>query len=465
MQLAYTSNNAAAFRKRVTANSLSAVNNEIFPSAERTIGLSVAARTTFIFCLLGITVLQRFGVNVGFYTVNFSLISMYILLFYLLLSGWVKMTVPDTLNYCLCISLSFISYLLSDSATSFTSLALVAAIYFPFCFKWKIQENLHYNWLWLANTFVNICVFVGVCGLLQYIGQFFIHDQWLVDFSQYIPDPVRATQGYNTSIPVGLMYKSNGFFLLEPSSFSVLMAMALLCEWTLFRRIGRMSVLALGLLVSYSGTGILTLLLGAMFPLGPRTVVRALGLVALGGLVFFLLGDLLHLSFTLDRVSEFSTPGSSGSDRFVAPIQLLQEQIGNFSDIVHVLLGNGPGSITRAVRGYTFFDPTWARLFFEYGLLGSIAFLWFFTQTVNRFSSPIEIRAGLFFAWFIMGDGLATPECAAMIFMLAGLWQTSARGSSIGSIEAALPETTGRAVGDIALGRRQLALRRPGPGR
>ena len=372
------------------------------------------------------------------------------------------MTVPDTLNYCICILLSFISYLLSDSANSFTSLALVASIYFPFCFKWKIQENLNDNWLWLANTFINISVFVGVCGLLQYIGQFFIHDQWLVDFSQYIPDSIRATQGYNTSIPVGLMYKSNGFFLLEPSSFSQLMAIALLCEWTLFRRIGRMSVLALGLLVSYSGTGLLTLALGAMFPLGPRTVVRALGLAALGGLVFFLLGDLLHLSFTLDRVNEFSTPGSSGSARFVAPVQLLQEQIGNGSDIVHVLLGNGPGSVTRAVRSYTFFDPTWTRLLFEYGLLGSIAFLWFFIQTMNRFSSPAAIRAGLFFCWLLMGDGLATPESAAMIFMIAGLWQTSPRGSSIRSIEAAPPETTGRAVGDIALGRRQLALRRAG---
>jgi hypothetical protein len=432
MQIAYTSNQAAAFRKRVTADSLSAVKNKIFPSVDRTITLPVAARATFIFCLLGITILQRFGFNFGFYTVNFSLISLYILLFYLLLSGRVKMTIPDTLNYCICILLSSISYLLSQSATSFTSLALVASIYFPFCFKWKSQENLNYNWLWLASTFINICVFVGVCGLLQYIGQFFIHDQWLVDFSQHIPDSIRATQGYNTSIPVGLMYKSNGFFLLEPSSFSVLMAIALLCEWTLFRRIGRMSVLALGLLVSYSGTGILTLVLGAMFPLGLRTVVRALALAALGVLVFFLLGDVLHLSFTLDRVNEFSTPGSSGSDRFVAPIQLLQEEIGDGSDIVHVLLGNGPGSITRAVRSYTFFDPTWARLFFEYGLLGAIAFLWFFIRTMNQFSSPAEIRAGLFFCWFLMGDGLATPESAAMILMIAGLWQSSPRGLKYG---------------------------------
>jgi hypothetical protein len=409
----------------MTAASLSVEKNKIFPSVNRMITLPVAARATFIFCLLGITIFQRFGVNLGFYTVNFSLISLYILLFYVLLFGWVKMATPDTFNYCIFILLTFFSYLSSGTATSLTSLALVASIYFPFCFKWKIQENLHYNWLWVANTFINICVFVGICGLLQYIGQFFIHDQWLVDFSQNIPDSIRASQGYHTSIPVGSVYKSNGFFLLEPSAFSQLMAIALLCEWTLFRRKGRMSLLALGLLVSYSGTGIFTLVLGAMFPLGLRTVVRALGLAALGVLVFFVLGDSLNLSFTLDRVGEFNTPGTSASDRFVAPIELLQEQIGDGSDIVHVLLGNGPGSVTRAVRSYTFFDPTWARLFFEYGLLGSIAFLWFFIQTMNQFSSPAEIRAGLFFCWFLMGDGLATPETAAMIFMIAGLWQTS----------------------------------------
>jgi hypothetical protein len=423
-------------RLKVTTASLSVVKNTISPSVNRTVTLPVAARATFIFCLLGITILQRFGVNFGFYTVNFSLISLYVLLFYVLLSGWVKMAIPDTLHYSIFIFLSFISYLFSyffsETATSFTSLALVASIYFPFCFKWKIQENVNYNWLWVANTFINISVFVGVCGLLQYIGQFFIHAEWLVDFSQYIPDSIRASEGYNTSIPVGLMYKSNGFFLLEPSGFSQLMAIALLCEWTLFRRIGRMSLLGLGLLVSYSGTGLLTLLLGAMFPLRLRTVVRALGLAAVGVLVFFVLGDLLNLSATLDRFGEFSTPGSSASDRFVAPIELLQEQIGDGSDIVHVLLGNGPGSVTRAVRSYTFFDPTWARLFFEYGLLGSIAFLWFFIQTINQFSSPSEIRAGLFFCWFLMGDGLATPEAAAMIFMIAGLWQASPPGSNTG---------------------------------
>jgi hypothetical protein len=427
--------------------------------------LPVAARATFIFCFLGITILQRFGVNFGFYTVNFSLISLYVLLFYVLLSGRVKMAIPDTLGYCLFISLSFISYLFTETATSLTSLELVASIYFPFCFKWKIQENLNDNWLWVANTFINICVFVGVCGLLQYIGQFFIHDPWLVDFSPYIPDSIQANQNYNTSIPVGLLYKSNGFFLLEPSAFSQLMSIALLCEWTLFRRKSRMSVLALGLLVSYSGTGILTLVLGAMFPLGPRTVGRVLGLAALGVLVFFVLGDLLNLSFTLDRLDEFSTPGSSASDRFVAPIQLLQEQIGDGSQIVHVLVGNGPGATTRAIRSYTFFDPTWARLFFEYGLLGSIAFLWFFIRTMNQFSSPAGIRAGLFFCWFLMGDGLATPETASIIFMIAGLWQTSRLSSNRGSMKAALPETTERAVGDIALGRRQLAFRQVGPGR
>jgi len=83
MQLAYTSNDAAAFRKRLTADSLSAVKNKIFPSADRTITLPVAARAAFIFCLLGVTILQRFGVNFVSATVNFSLIALYILLFYL----------------------------------------------------------------------------------------------------------------------------------------------------------------------------------------------------------------------------------------------------------------------------------------------------------------------------------------------------------------------------------------------
>jgi hypothetical protein len=391
-----------------------------FPSVNGRIKLPRTTRLVFFLYLLGITVLQRFGLNLGFYTINFSLISVYLLLSYFLYSGWVKISLPDTRNYFIFVLLALLSYLFSTSEKTLTSLALVLSIYLPFCFKWKIPQDLNATWLWVANTFVNICLFVGVCGILQYVGQFFIKSVWLVDFSSRIPDLFRATEGYNTVIQAGAMFKSNGFFLLEPSGFSQYMAIGLLCEWNLRRRKSRMILLCLGLLVSYSGTGILTLLLGAMFPLGLRTVARAVGLVVLGLLAFLALGNLLNLSLTLDRLNEFDTQGSSASDRFVAPMQLVQEQIG--SGIAPVLLGNGSGSITRADRDYTTFDPTWARLFFEYGLLGSIAFLWFFARATNQFSSPSGIRAGLFFCWFLMGDGLGTPETAAIIFLLAGLW-------------------------------------------
>jgi len=139
--------------------------------------------------------------------------------------------------------------------------------------------------------FSHVALLCALAGIAQFYAQFVFQAPWLFDFSRDLPWHLRGPSGYNTVIPVGELYKSNGFFLREPSHFSFLMALALLAELQMARRPLRLVTFGLALLLTYSGTGLLALSLGLMFPLGRRTLVQLLVLGVLGFVMFGLLGD------------------------------------------------------------------------------------------------------------------------------------------------------------------------------
>jgi hypothetical protein len=239
----------------------------------------------------------------------------------------------------------------------------------------------------------------------------------------------RGTGTYNTVIAVGSYFKSNGFFFREPSTCSQYVALALICEISMRRRrvrklsLLRLMTLGLALLVTYSGTGLATLFIGLMFPLGLKTALRMclIGITAL--LIFFTLGDTLNLTFTANRVGEFSSPGSSAHARFIAPYYFMKSNLDTFS--IQFLVGHGPGSITRATEHRALFenaDPTWAKLFFEYGVIGAAAFIGLVLFSNIRSRAPSELIAAFCFGWLIVwgGVGLA-PEITGIMFMLCAV--------------------------------------------
>src|SRR5690606_28604443 len=157
------------------------------------------------------------------------------------------------------------------------------------------------------RAFGNIALLCALAGIAQFFAQFIIDTPWLFDFSHYLPEAVRNVGTYNTQIPVGDLYKSNGFFLREPSAFSFLMALAAIVELNTERRWQRVVLFVFALLLTYSGTGLLALGLGLMFPLGFKTIARLIVLGLGGMLLIALLGDVLNLSFTVSRIQEFGS--------------------------------------------------------------------------------------------------------------------------------------------------------------
>ena len=138
-------------------------------------------------------------------------------------------------------------------------------------------------------------------------------------FYGLVPDFLLATlqNGWNTihAIEGSSLLKSNGIFLAEPSILSQITALGMLIEVLEFRRPRWLFAMVLGLLVAYSGTGLVTLLL--FLPLAGLRHGRA-GLSALL-VVMFMLGlfatGIIDLSVFLGRVGEF---GAYWVERFCA---------------------------------------------------------------------------------------------------------------------------------------------------
>jgi hypothetical protein len=415
-----------------------------------------AVRAAIVFVLLASTVFQRFGLNLmgGGYALQLALVAIYVLIAVAGFSGQLTLSVERVLLYMACMCIATASLLINTNLadvnrSSLSSLLLLAVMYLPFVLvlrdEWATREHVD----WVLEAFANIALFAALAGIVQFFSQFVLKAPWLFDFTPYLPDVIKGQGLFNPVIPVGSFYKSNGFFFREPSGFSFIMALAIILEVGLGRRWWRMACLGLALLLTYSGTGMLALLIGLMFPFGLKTAVRYVGVALVGFLVLWSFGDALNLSFTLSRVGEFNSEHSSGYIRYVAPLRLLNESIDHGAWTAW--LGYGPGAIFRTFTSFEFHDPTWAKLIYEDGILGILAFIALFVSALNRARVPIAFRVTLFFNWLIMGGHLLSPEANHMALVLVGFLpamgvtkmarEIHPRGAALGATSLLAPTT------------------------
>jgi hypothetical protein len=168
---------------------------------------------------------------------------------------------------------------------------------------------------------------LAIAGCAQFLLQFI--GLSLFSFSGFVPANMLLEGPFNTVIPIGTTsyMKSNGLFLVEPSVFSQFMALAIIIEMLMFRRLLYVGAFLVALMFSLSGTGwvmILSFVLTASFSLGVRGLVLSFVTAAIGFLAVAALAVLFPsgFEFFLSRTSEIFHIGSSGYDRFVTPWKL-----------------------------------------------------------------------------------------------------------------------------------------------
>jgi len=376
---------------------------------------AVSAAVTLL--LFAIIVLQRFGLTVGTFSVSPTLPAVYALLLVALLRNVLTVSLLRLAVYVLCMAVAVTSTLLNETRTSYGSLLLIAVMYFPFAFT--VSPGSTATQRRAVDVFLVLSAFCAVAGIVQFYLQFVVRPGWLFDFTPFVPEVLRGPTGYNTVIPVGAHYKSNGFLFREPSGFSFCMALALLLEHFTRRRWLRMTGFAWALLLSYSGTGLLALIIGLLMPPNRRAFARTLLFAGVALLLLTLLDPFLNLSFTLARLGEFHSERSSAYIRYVGPGRMLMDSLR--SDEWTLWFGHGPGTVTHQQLPYEFHDPTWAKLLYEYGLIGFTLFTGLFVLILRRSAMPLAGRVVLFVAWMIMGGHLLSPEQTFLTFALVGL--------------------------------------------
>lgn len=279
--------------------------------------------------------------------------------------------------------------------------------------------------------------FVAAAGILQFVAQF--AGVRIFAFTGLVPGVLLYEFGYNVQIPVGIgeLFKSNGFFLIEPSTFSQVMALALIIEMLAFRRAKYLALFAGGLLLSFSGTGWIVL---ASFVV---TAVIGMGWrgIAIGTATMLFLGALLGVGYLLvpsaahnleRRVDEISRPGTSGHRRFVTPFWVLDDALTARPSAA--IIGLGSGVSERLNTSYEYDVNTPVKVALDYGFPALLAYvLLFVAGRKSRVQAAITVPACVMF--FVTGAYQQFPPVIFLVLLLISV----ARLRNAGGGELAVP--------------------------
>lgn len=379
--------------------------------------------------MLAVTLLDRFGLRISAdYSIAPGLIALYAMAAVMLASGAAALDPRGAPAYLGVVSVAALSYLVNASLearplVSLPSFLLLFVLYAPFVVALRPASFAPGLWRWSAKCYVAFALLLAAAGIAQFFAQFVFGADWLFDYTPLIPEALRASGGWNTAYATDGWIKSNGFFLREPSIFSTAMAFALLCELGLERRKWAMALFALALVLSYSGSGLLCLAVALLFPLGSRSVLRLLACLVVAAAAYLVLGEPLNLAYTLERVTEIADERSSAYCRFVYPGAVALRELD--SNAWASLLGHGPGTMVR--MGATCADghqTTYAKILFEYGLAGALAFGALIGGALARSAAPLSLRVALALTWLLLGGNLLDPAPVALIYVLSAMWPT-----------------------------------------
>lgn len=222
---------------------------------------------------------------------------------------------------------------------------------------------------------------IAVAGILQFLAQFV--GMKVFSFVGYVPEALLFENGYNLTIPTGIgeTLKSNGFFLIEPSVFSQIMALALIIEVLAFRRTALLCLFIGGLATSFAGTGWIVLgsfVAAAGLSLGWRGIAIAFGIVivtaALLGAVSTIAPDVAD-AFQ-QRMDEISRPGTSGHRRFITPFWVLDDMLTETPSAA--VLGLGSGVSEHMTLPYDYDVNTPIKITLDYGLPALVCYVLLF---------------------------------------------------------------------------------------
>jgi hypothetical protein len=381
--------------------------------------------------------LQRFSLAFRGTSLSLDFVPVVLILVYQFVSGRLLIQYDRFLWFIVAALAVTGSLLMNFKSTMLSSYFLFIVVYSPFLLFRPSTEEQYKSTLQWFQLLVALLAFLGIA---QFAAQLVVDGREIIRFFGIFPEYLFASYNMgdaNTIIPItqgASLIKSNGIFLTEPSTLSQITALGILIEVLEFRRAGYLLVLTLGFLVSYSGTGLMTLLL--FLPLAGLVYGRA-GLPGLVVIIFALglfVTGIIDVSIFFSRAGEFENTRTSGFQRFVAPFWMAAEHIDTAS-LPALLLGSGPGTLKHFASHlrYGSTTVTWIKLFYEYGLIGSFVFVCFFASCFRRSRCPGLVLAAILFSYVFLGGQLLGTPFLIMVMALCTLSGPEPRRNRTGS--------------------------------
>jgi hypothetical protein len=270
--------------------------------------------------------------------------------------------------------------------------------------------------------FLGIATVLAVLGIAQYGLEFFVNPRFLFPIENFVPDTF-IVQHFNHQAAMEYgshEYRANGVFMLEPSFYSQLLAVAIIAELYAQGRMTRLAIFGLALIASASGTGIMVLAVCLPLCLVARRRWGLLlaGMLALVGII--VVHEYVHSFGILSRIGEFGAEHSSGYSRFVGGFYLFDQFL--WHDPWRALFGYGAGSFTNyAARAHYAADEiALSKMVLEFGLVGATAYFGFLFCCLFYAPAPrvLKLAVGI---TYLMG-GIYTPFSHGLALSLL-LWK------------------------------------------
>lgn len=283
---------------------------------------------------------------------------------------------------------------------SLASMLLMMAIYFAYAVRVKDMANYD-----VFAVFSRFAMIVAVFGIAQFALQFVLPRAVVFPIETWLPRSM-LIQNYNYLNPLSYgsaILKSNGVFTLEPSFFSQFLAIAMIAELSLANRWPRIALYAAGMVVSYSGTGIIILLITLPMLIIARRRWDLLGAGLFGLAVLAVFAEELNLGLFLERAGEFSSVGSSGFERFTGALFLFEQFL--WDNPWRAMFGFGAGAFQDfSLRAnLPVAEMALTKILLEFGLIGTALTFGFLGYCLRNTNAPNSVKLAVVVMFFMSG--------------------------------------------------------------
>lgn len=260
-----------------------------------------------------------------------------------------------------------------------------------------------------------IAAMVGLDWALQLAGQ------PMPSFETFVPSAA-LYRAYNYVQPLtwqARYMKPNGFFMLEASHTSQLLAMALVLEICLFRRWMYIVALIVAQLASFGGTGFVLLLSALVFVV--PFYLRGRTLALLGLLLVVAAAGASQTPIWNNfatRSAEFNTKHSSGHGRMVEPYLFMTDRIANSRRTLVSGLGPGNGKLDQDRTSELVINPI-TKAIVEYGLFAGVIWMFLLHLTVIRTRAPGVAAFVVLVQYDFLNGALIVPIHLVYCYVLA----------------------------------------------